>query len=91
METEEHSHVVRHVARVSERGVTFGGGLGELPQKVFYLKVANPQNLKIYFICHNLLLLSVIFHFGQICCIITNNLCTSMTSEVNVIQEKENN
>ena len=31
----------RHVARVLERGVTFCGGLGELPQKFFKFKVAN--------------------------------------------------
>ena len=32
---------VRHVARVLERGVTFCGGLGELPQKNLKFKVAN--------------------------------------------------
>ena len=31
----------RHVARVLERGVTFCGGLRELPQKNFKFKVAN--------------------------------------------------
>ena len=34
----------RHVARVLERGVTFCGGSGGAPQKIFKFKVANTPN-----------------------------------------------
>ena len=56
---------IRHVARVSERGVTFCGGLGELPQKILKFKVANTSKFndflqlpKIFRMSKNLLLMT---------------------------------
>ena len=43
-----HAGPFRHVARVLERGVTFCGGLGELPQKIFKFKVANTPKFNDY-------------------------------------------